>query len=715
MIHLEGHGNDIMQGECNCKGKGKLLYHCCDCFGVEMMCHMCMLNKHTHNPLHRIEISLKSLGLHVQLRHNPGEKCYNPEPTTGDDFVIVDLRFCGCETVQFFHLLSFESKVSAYEFYHSILFQDCYSVFMHMVHEWCHLKQLKYAGRGHDPHGVDATSAGACAVLCPACPQPSKNLPDNWENAPLESSWIYALFLAIDANFQLKQKLVSGDNVNLSLNAGWSYFVEDVAYKQYLSEHGCEPQEKSTCISHNAVNMANTKTSRRLAATGVGTVDCTRHDMKLPNGVDDLQKVFLAILSFSVFIFNLSYDVACQWHKKLWTHRDLIPPHLHLTHENKIIQFFVPKFHLNAHIQQCQTSFSFNFSKNVGCMDVEAPERGWTNINHVALSTKEMGPGACSKVHQEELHKLEHTIPVLALSAWRSEMIAWEEDHTKPNPFKSRIADIQHQLAEKDAADLQASADVSLHTEISPSILIASGIDLQDQQQCLAMDASAVLYMPAIASIHSAEEARQSEHTIALKPEEFKLWLPSELDPHLPCHQKLHDCEWELWYPQAHNALNDTANIQGQHASTCACTALDLVAEKMCTGKAKYDAAWTPLVALTLLLGKTGWSDILCPLLVSDMRPMGDLIQGQSKGTCSIPWIVLQDNDEGLQDSHWCKELMLLLEEMWRVLAFLTWQVEWWLGLSSAHHFKRLADTEGSAAYAKCQSSLWESMLEKFK
>jgi hypothetical protein len=36
--------------------------------------------------------------------------------------------------------------------------------------------------------------------------------------------------------------------------------------------------------------MADTKASRGLAATGVGTVDCARHEMKLPNGVGDLQK-----------------------------------------------------------------------------------------------------------------------------------------------------------------------------------------------------------------------------------------------------------------------------------------------------------------------------------------------------------------------------------------------------------------------------------------
>lgn len=43
---------------------------------------------------------------------------------------------------------------------------------------------LKRAGRGHDPAGVEATKEGECAVICPACPQPGKNMDDNWQNAP---------------------------------------------------------------------------------------------------------------------------------------------------------------------------------------------------------------------------------------------------------------------------------------------------------------------------------------------------------------------------------------------------------------------------------------------------------------------------------------------------------------------------------------------------
>lgn len=53
-----------------------------------------------------------------------------------------------------------------------------------MVREWRNLKMLKRSGRGHDPVGIQATQEGECAVVCPACPQPGRNLPPNWREAP---------------------------------------------------------------------------------------------------------------------------------------------------------------------------------------------------------------------------------------------------------------------------------------------------------------------------------------------------------------------------------------------------------------------------------------------------------------------------------------------------------------------------------------------------
>lgn len=62
--------------------------------------------------------------------------------------------------------------------------QDRYEQFRWIVREWRHLKLLKRSGHGHDPVDVERTQEGQCAVLCPACLHPGKNLPDDWDKAP---------------------------------------------------------------------------------------------------------------------------------------------------------------------------------------------------------------------------------------------------------------------------------------------------------------------------------------------------------------------------------------------------------------------------------------------------------------------------------------------------------------------------------------------------
>ena len=57
---------------------------------------------------------------------------------------------------------------------------------MRVIRQFRYIKMLKCAARGHDPGGIAATRPGECGVLCPACPQPGKNLPVGWQNAPPE-------------------------------------------------------------------------------------------------------------------------------------------------------------------------------------------------------------------------------------------------------------------------------------------------------------------------------------------------------------------------------------------------------------------------------------------------------------------------------------------------------------------------------------------------
>ena len=192
---------------------------------------------------------MKDLGLRIQLGHPLRESCDLPIPAKGDSFLIVDthgihevgLDFCGCEratnilsqllryklfpatirnpqtaatfhVLERFHILSFESKCSAHEFYRSLAretdstgilhvrvshsihwtlvlrrlistrWQDRYTEFLRMIRQWRHLKMLKRAGLGHESD-TSSIEDGCCAVLCPACPHPGKNLPDSWADA----------------------------------------------------------------------------------------------------------------------------------------------------------------------------------------------------------------------------------------------------------------------------------------------------------------------------------------------------------------------------------------------------------------------------------------------------------------------------------------------------------------------------------------------------
>ena len=189
------------------------------------------------------ETSLSSLGLTVQLGHYDSSTCANPSPARRDFSVFhlngrhnVSIFFCACDRasasgtfvqqllrfelypathyephtafsfrlLEHYHVQSLQGKISMFDYYESLdRFTDNtgtkklntrYKEFMRVASQWRHLKALKRAGRGHDPAGVAGTKHGELAVLCPACPRPHVNLPDNW--ATVSDDLKYVLFLS---------------------------------------------------------------------------------------------------------------------------------------------------------------------------------------------------------------------------------------------------------------------------------------------------------------------------------------------------------------------------------------------------------------------------------------------------------------------------------------------------------------------------------------
>ena len=58
---------------------------------------------------------------------------------------------------------------------------------MRMIREFRHLKLMKRHGRGNVEGGLVSTTRGDLATICPACPIPDVNLPENWKDIDLAS------------------------------------------------------------------------------------------------------------------------------------------------------------------------------------------------------------------------------------------------------------------------------------------------------------------------------------------------------------------------------------------------------------------------------------------------------------------------------------------------------------------------------------------------
>ncbi|KAF9523674.1 hypothetical protein CPB83DRAFT_898542 [Crepidotus variabilis] len=597
-LRLEGLGDSSLHcAGTNCSASldaDCAAHRCLDCTDVRLFCSSCILNIHLALPLHRIErwngrffdlVTLKSLGLRIQLGHTIGECCSAPSACFDDDFVVIDLngihevslQYCGCQQsllhvtqllrhgffpstttnpqtaatfrlLEFIQLLGFTSGASVYEIYKTIArttdntgtvkIRDRYHTLLRMLREWRHIRLLKRMGRGHAADGVRGTPQGACAVPCLACPRPGINIPSDYRSQPESRQFLYSLFVGLDANFCLKRMNVSSRQRDPGLNHGYAYIVEDAYYKQYLKDFDTViGEDKSTCNNHDAIKSANMRGTLGTEASGAATVECSRHDMKRPTSVGDLQKGERYLNMDYLFLRSLqhnppsqvvvSYDIACQWSKNLTSRCEEYPPSL-ISTNNLVLDFLVPKFHLPAHIDKCQAAYSFNYIPGMGRTDGEAPERGWSDSNEISSSTKEMGPGSrhdtlddhfgdynwrktmalgetyVRKVN-EALPAREHQVgafleftcalPASCILEWTSMVQEWERDRSKPNPFlvpRTYISDkeVRLRLAQEEETALRDGKVTFVHGEVTPAILIYQGLELEDQQRRLGKETS---------------------------------------------------------------------------------------------------------------------------------------------------------------------------------------------------------------------------------
>ncbi|KAJ3550384.1 hypothetical protein NMY22_g526 [Coprinellus aureogranulatus] len=622
--------------------------------------------------------------------------------------------------LEVFEVLQYESKLSAFEFWKTIsrltdntglnTVKDRYPSLLRMVHEWRHLKLLKRAGKGHDLGGVASTGEGECTLLCPACPHPGINMPDGWEREPEATRYIHALNIGLDANYRLRRKDVSNDDADPGLSKGFAYFVNDKPFREKLVDHEADREPKSTCSRHDAVNLADIRPGQGYAATGVATVECIRHNMKRPSAVCDLQKgeryfnmdyIFISsLVLFGLTLlksFIISYDIACQWSILLFSRLTKINPEAPVLKPDSETRFVVPKFHLPAHIPACQTRFAFMFTRGAGLGDGEAPERGWADSNPLGPSTREMGPGTrrdtidyhfgnynwlrfidmgnslwkkmntaasgvaeCIVSHKD----FEKGLEPGQVASWWSSVTAWENDPQALNPFDMTISTpsqsaVRKALANEEEANRSNKKAFTLTHDMSPSQLVAKGIDLESEMELtrVKLKSNAIIrkveawyriIQVEIPSTILLREKNASNTSKTIKAYDLPLWLPSEIGKKAPFPLPLGEIEYRLREAQALDALTTIRRnlqrrvtvwdlkdrwLRGQGANTKALNLLSTLQQKIKSAKEEYDQARSAILSLAPILGKTNAEKVYLVLKDSDLVPLSaESVTAPSKG-----------------------------------------------------------------------------------
>ncbi|KAG6825043.1 hypothetical protein H0H92_005019, partial [Tricholoma furcatifolium] len=533
------------------------------------------------------QVSLFDLGLRIQLGHGGGP-C--PLPQAGpSEFIVVDVNgahrvsidYCDCSAtlihkrtqllrsqwlpasqerprtaftfsvLKLYHELTLQGKTTIYDFYKTLMRRTdnnqlgnspCrYEEFHHAFRIWRHLQMLKRGGRGHDAQGALGTSQGELAVECPACPHPGRNLPDNWDQAPLTVRWLYTLFLAMDANFKLRLKKRGLSDVDLA--PGWAYYVEENAYQSHLSNY-IEQPEINTCQSeHDAIARANVRNVPGHLVSGTGLILCARHALIRKNGVADLSKgeryctmdyIALTTLLYSTVLYVVfSYDIACQWGKNLQARATDYPDALAAVTKRLEWTALVPRWHIIAHGEDCQTEHSLNYEDGVGRTCGEDVECGWSHTNQLSTSTREMGPSnrretlddhwggwnwqkivgfrtlfhkrlqealKMREKHRDVARKLTLTFSPQKIQDWSRIINEWKlhrklklpSERKILNPYAEpvkvvNLQDVKRELA-KEEAEQAAQGKLPAHEKIGPTEFLILGLELEEQQRTLTIE-----------------------------------------------------------------------------------------------------------------------------------------------------------------------------------------------------------------------------------
>ncbi|KAF7307926.1 CxC2 domain-containing protein [Mycena kentingensis (nom. inval.)] len=507
--------------------------------------------------LHRLDLkddSPQSLRMQFQLGHDDG---HCPRPLPPHRLVVIDSNGvftldvcpCGCShslrrnlmgqlidngwypatvtelgtcatfrVLDLFRLLNVCGNVNAHDFVGSLerlteptrlgSTPDRYRAFSRIVRQYAHLKRVKRGGLAHQREGWNTRDGepskvrpGCLAVRCWACPQPEFNLPPDWDKCSPGDEFLYALMLALDANFRLKNRIRANERRDRSYGPGWGCFVDEGPYKEHLSDYVAE-EDISTCIAFAALMQKDTRLTAGLRVSGVGGCVCARHGVIRAQGMGDLQKgeryanmdyIFMhALADARVKKLLVSYDIACQWKVNLRTRvvriaeSSRIPPNL----DDFDIDFALPVWHAAAHEEECQMANSLTYCVGAARTDGEGIERTWAVLNPISFATKEMslanrvdtledkmdhigfeknvGEGdalprkliiAVAERDQQiaDFIEIDSSLEPATRRKWMAEVKAWQVDRSNPNLYVMKGGQAAGPSEAQVAADLKAA------------------------------------------------------------------------------------------------------------------------------------------------------------------------------------------------------------------------------------------------------------------
>ncbi|KAJ7333272.1 hypothetical protein DFH08DRAFT_939910 [Mycena albidolilacea] len=616
---------------------------------------------------------------------------------------------------------------------------DRYKQIQRMARQWAFLKRLKHSRRGHDPAGVDNTKLGECAVSCWACPHDGRNLPEKW----------WDVHPAYQAN--------EIDDPPLGL--GWGYWVEPTKYREHLKNY-VHKKDVSTCIAFAALLQKDTRLTTGLRVSGVGGVVCPRHECMRPNGLGDLQKGERRRRETDVMQIR-KYGFCCHGRPGgiQSPHADAIVRHcVPVTSESPLADGEAPRRDVSAAGQH----------EVAGRRMGEGVERTWAVLNPAAYATKDAGRGqradtledridnhnwlknvgqgtalrrkliVALEEHETQIHAFEivnETVDREVKKQWKGMIRTWMKDSSAPNPYtlhrKGKSAG-QQILAELAGTALLAPDRENKIQEWRHTLLvkITSFRTLQN------------IYMPGAAvAIKEAEGDRDGDEAPP-KPESIDLWMPSGMaadDVNRGCIAGLVNMVVKLRVTQRQNALSTlrsrlhakrfviayrNQNGTGQKRSTKAAVLIHQVGDRVeAVAKRWKMSGWMGMQERQMQ--RLAKKLVMIGAGRSTRTPRN--APGTSKRKMSWIWtapVAFDDEEMQLHKSglsgfvlairvRWCEEVMLLREEMRRVLHYLAWQGAWWRAGAALRSDLTGGIVAGVQAYALKQAD-WHDRLSEF-